>query len=119
MHCLTDPEDWKRAEEKFRTRWNFPHDVVEIDGKYIAMAKPKESCSDYNNYKGLLSMVLLALVSAEYRLFWVNVGSSRSSSDAQIFNRSDLREKIKDGTLGLLPPEPLGREGPICTFFAG
>ena len=32
-----------------------------------------------------------------------------SSSDAQIFNRSDLREKIKDGNLGLpRTTEPLG-----------
>ena len=35
--------------------------------------------------------MLLALVYLEYRFLWVNVGSSGSSSDAQIFNRSDLR----------------------------
>ena len=70
------------------------------------MKKPKKSGSDYNNYKGFFFLVLLALDDAEYRFLWVNVGSSGSSSDAQIFNRSDLREKIEDGTLRL--PEPLG-----------
>ena len=29
-----------------------------------------------------------------------------ASEDAQIFKRSDFREKIEDGSLGLLPPEP-------------
>ena len=33
------------------------------------------------------------------------------------FNRSVLREKIKDGSLGLLPPEPLGEEGLDLHYF--
>ena len=61
--------------------------------------------------QGLLSLVLLALVSAEYRFLWTDFAPSGSSSDAQIFNRSDLRE-IKEGSLGLPPPEPLGEGGP-------
>ena len=63
--------------------------------------------------------MLLALVDIEYRFFWVIFRSSGSSSDAQIFNRSDLREKIEDGTLGLPPPGPLGEEGPDLHFFLG
>ena len=67
--------------------------------------------------KVFFSLVLLALVNAEYRFLWVNVGSSGSSADAQNFNQSDLRDKIVDGTLGLLPPEPLGQGGPNLHFF--
>ena len=37
-----------------------------------------------------------------------------SCSDAQIFNRSELREMIKNGTLGHPAPEQLGEGGPIC-----
>ena len=53
-------------------------------------------------------MVLLALVDADYKFLWVNVGTSGSSSDAQIFNRSKLKRRIENATLGLPPPEPLG-----------
>ena len=92
--CPTNPEEWKKVEEKFRTRWSVAHAVGAIKGNKYG--------SDYYNYKDFFSLVLLALIDAEYRFLWVNVGSSGSLSDAQIFNRSDLREKIEDGSLGLL-----------------
>ena len=107
--CPTDPEDWKKTEGRFRNRWNVPHAVGTLDGKHIAI---KKSGSEYFNYKGYFSLVLLALVDADYKFLWVNVGASGSSSDAQIFNCSKLKRRIENGTLGLPPPEPLGYGGP-------
>ena len=65
LHCPDSPDEWNRVEEKFRTRWNVPHTVAAIDGKHITMKKPKKSGSDYYNYKGFLSLVLLVLVETE------------------------------------------------------
>ena len=115
--CPTDPEDWKKIAERFRNRWNVPHAVGALDGKHIAIKKPKKSGSEYFNYKGYFSLVLLALVDADYKFLWVNVGASGSSSDAQIFNRCKMKRKIENGTLGLPPPEPLGPGGPDLHYF--
>ena len=79
------------------------------------MKKPNKSGGEYYNYSGFFSLVLLALVHAEYRLLRVDVGSSGSLSDAQIFSK--LRKQIEDGTLGLPSPEPLGEGGPDLHYF--
>ena len=103
-------------EEKFRIRGNVPHALEALDGKHIAMKKPKKSGSEYYNYKGFFSLVL-SLVDAEYRFLWVDVGLSGCSLDELIFNHCNLREKIKDGTLGLPPPELLQEGGPDLLYF--
>ena len=69
------------------------------------------------NYKGFFSLVLIALVNPDYRLFWVDIGSSGSSLDAQIFNHSKLKKRIKDGTLKLPPPQPLGEGRPDLHYI--
>ena len=103
--------------ETLRTRWNVSHAVGAIDRKHIAMKKSKKSGSDYYNYKGFFSVVLLALVDTEYRFLWIDCGSSGSCSDAQIFKRCDLRKKIKDGSFELPAHEPLAERGPDLHYF--
>ena len=114
MVCPTDPEDWKKIEERFRNRWNIPHAVGALDGKHIAIKKAKRSGSEYLKYKGYFSLVLLALVDADYKFLRVNAGASGSS---QIFNRRKLKRRIENGILGLPPPEPLGPGGADLHYF--
>ena len=94
-----------------------PHAVGTLDGKHIAIKKQKKSDSEYFNYKGYFSLVLSALVDADYKFLWVNTGASGSSSDAQIFNHSKLKRRIENGTLGPPPNEPLGPGGPDLHYF--
>ena len=96
-------------------RWNIPHTVRALHGKHIAMKKPKKSGSEYYNYKGNFCLVLLALVNAEYKFLWVDMGSNDSSSYAQLINHNKLRRK--NGTLGLPLSELLGPGGPNLHYF--
>ena len=74
-----------------------------IDSKHLAIRRPKNGGSLYYNYKGFHSIILLALVDANYKFLWVDVGTNGSSSDAQIFNDCDLCLGIVDGTCLMKP----------------
>ena len=85
--CPDTLDECKRIKKKFRTRCNVPHTVGAIDGKHIAMKKLKKSGSDYYNYKGFFSLVLLGLVVAENRFLWIDCDSSGSYSDADFHQK--------------------------------
>ena len=62
----------------------------------------------------------MALVDADYKLIWADIGGMVSASDAQIYNASELKECVEDGSLGFPDPEPLpnyNRDVPY--FFVG
>ena len=77
-----DEEDWKRIERKFATRWNFPNCCGAMDGKHVVIQSPGRSGSLYYNYKGI---VLMALIDADYRFIYVDIGEYGSNSDSGIF----------------------------------
>ena len=100
-----------------RRNFRNTHAVGALDGKHIAMKKPKKSFSEYFNYKGYFSLILLALEDDDYKFLWVNVGASGSSSDVQIFNCSKVKGRNGNRTLVLLPTEPLAPGEPDPHYF--
>ena len=118
----TDTQSWRDIADKFYTRWNFPHAVGALDGKHIRIKKPANSGSIYFNYKKFFSIVLMGLVDADYKFLWIDTGGVGSSSDAHIYNASDLKKCIEKETIGLPPPEPLPgdpSERPTPYFLIG
>ena len=94
LRCPTTPDDWKELEREFRIRLNVPHALRALDGKHVAMKKPKNTEALF--HKGFFSIVMLALVDGQYKLRWVDADTAGSCSDAQIFNASQLKRRIED-----------------------
>lgn len=106
------PEGWKQIADLYWKRWNFPHTLGAVDGKHIAIRRPKQSGSEYFNYKKFYSIVLLAVVDADYKFIFMDVGASGSGSDAGLWNTCEIHEKLQNNQLGVPQPEPLpGDEG--------
>jgi hypothetical protein len=117
MHCPTTSDEWKAQAQRFETKWNLPHCVGAIDGKHVAIKCPSNSGSTYFNYKGFYSLVLFAMVDADYKFTWVDVGANGGASDCQIFNASDLKAAVDDGTIGFPAAEPVFGDNEDMPFF--
>ena len=62
---------WRELSDKFGTRWNFHPACGALDGKHIAIKAPAKSGAVYHNYKGFFSIILLGLVDAEYKPYFL------------------------------------------------
>ncbi len=100
------PHEWKEIAKQFE-KWNFPHCVGAVDGKHIAIGPPKDSGSCYFNYKGSHSIVLMAVVNANYEFMYVDVGTNGRVSDGGAWANSSLCARLQEGTLGLPTDEQL------------
>jgi len=117
INCPQTPDGWKQVAAKFGDRWNFPHALGALDGKHIAIRKPMNSGSYYYNYKHFFSIILMALVDADYKFLWVDVGANGACSDSQVFNISQLKAQIDDETIGFPEPAPLPNDDKDIPYF--
>ena len=90
MTCPSTPEEWQQVADNYFQRWNFPHTCGAINCKHVACKAPAISVFRYYNYKGFFSVILFAMVKADYKFLWVDVSTVGSCSDAQIYNDSEL-----------------------------
>lgn len=78
-----------------------------LDGKHVAMRCPKNTTSLNFNYKHTFSVVLMALVDANYKFIYIDVGCKGRISDGGVFNRCSLYNAIENDQLNIPPPRNL------------
>ena len=117
FQLLGTPDQWQDVDKKFGSRWNFHHCCGAIDGKHIQIRKSNKTGSEYFNYKGYFSIILLAIVDADYRFLWCCTGAAGSASDAGVFNGSRIKVALEEDTLGLPEPDPLPGDDRDTPYF--
>ena len=120
ISCPTTQEGWRDIARGFSGTWNFEHTVGAIDGKHIRIMKPPRTGSQFFNYKGFFSLVLLGVVDSNYKFIYASVGANGATCDAQVFFYSNLYRAMVRNEVGLPPPERLhGEQKAIPYFFVG
>ena len=75
MKLPSSPQEWKGIANEGHRHWNFSNCFGAADGKHIAVLKPKHSGSDFYNYKGFCSVVLLAFADHDYRFLEADIAT--------------------------------------------
>ncbi|XP_001946487.2 protein ALP1-like [Acyrthosiphon pisum] len=104
-------DDWQNISREYKEIWNFPNCIGSLDGKHINIQCPINGGSAYFNYKGVNSIVLLALVDAHYRFITIDVGSYGRNSDGNVFAKSALGKALENDTLDVPPDTPIEENG--------
>lgn len=71
---------------------------------FILLKVPAHSGSSFYNYKGQHSIVLMALVSADYKFLMVDIGAQGRHSDGGIFKNTEISHRFNEGLMNLPPP---------------
>ena len=102
-----DSMEWKGVAKKFENKWNFHNCVGAIDGKHVMIQAPPREGSRFFNYKKYHSIVLMAVVNANYEFIMVDVGDYGRLSDGSVFANCHLGYAMNNELLNLPPPERL------------
>ena len=78
-----------------------------LDGKHIVIQACNNSGSMFYNYKGTFSFVLMALVDADCKFTYVDIGDFGSNSDGGIFKNSKFGKAFMNNELGIPGPKTL------------
>ncbi|XP_065367638.1 uncharacterized protein LOC135960308 [Calliphora vicina] len=97
----SNEDEWLDVANGFEYLCEFPHTLGAMDGKHIRIKSPAQSGSNFFNKNGFYSKVLFAVVDANSKFLYVEIGGNGRGSDDEIFKNSTLYEAIKDEKLKL------------------
>ena len=113
MSCPQAECEWEEISKQFEERWQLPNCVGAGDGKHIRIKCPRNSGSQYFNYNGYFSIVLMAFVGPKYEFLFVDAGCQGSVSDGGVFRSTELWRALKENSLYLPPAKPLPNTDPL------
>ena len=110
-------EEWRRISAGFESAWNFPHCIGAIDGKHVVMQAPSNSGSEFYNYKGTHSIVLMAVCDSNYCFTLLDIGNYGRHSDGGVLSNSVFGQAMERGSLGLPDPDYIGSQRILLPYY--
>nr|CAI5845691.1 unnamed protein product [Callosobruchus analis] len=101
-HYLPQGEqEWLNIAKQFNDVWNFPNCVGSVDGKHVVLQAPINTGSEFFNYKSTFSIVLMAVVDADYCFTFADVGCQGRISDGGVIKNTSFYKKLQGNELHL------------------
>ncbi|KAI8432788.1 hypothetical protein MSG28_013744 [Choristoneura fumiferana] len=110
-------EEWLSIAQEFNEKWNFPNCIGAVDGKHCVIQAPINSGSDFFNYKSTFSVVLMAIVDANYNFIFADIGCQGRISDGGVFRNTSFYQKLQNNELNLPNDQSLPGRPQNMPFF--
>ena len=98
-------QEWRSIAEDYEEMWNMPNVIGSIDGKHIRIQCPRLTGTQFYNFKGFFSTVLMAVYDANYCFTVYDLGQFGSNNDSGILMNSPMGELLENSELNI----PKGR----------
>lgn len=105
--CPSTTAEWSEISHRFQYRWQLPNCLGAIDGKHIRILHPPGTGSDYFNYKGYFSLVLMAVVGPDAEFIFADVGCQGRISDGGVLRNTVFYQALESDRLNIPGPRPL------------
>lgn len=110
-------EMWKASAKMYEELWNFPNCIGSLDGKHITIKCPRKTGSNYFCYLHKFSIVLMAVVDADYKFMCVDVGACGKNSDGGIFETSNMGRRFEMGLMNVPNAKALPEQNLPCPYL--
>ena len=90
LKCPTRKSEWLKVAKGFKEKWQYPRAIGALDGKHCQVQCFGNSGSVFHNYKGTFSLVLMALVDADGKLLFCDIGAQGASNDSAVFQNTSF-----------------------------
>uniref|UniRef100_A0A6P7HI19 Uncharacterized protein LOC114349058 n=1 Tax=Diabrotica virgifera virgifera TaxID=50390 RepID=A0A6P7HI19_DIAVI len=110
---LSEPttEIWQKSADDFLNMWQFPNCIGSLDGKHVTIKCPGKTGSNHFCYLKKFSIVLMAIVDANYKFICIDVGGYGKNSDGGIFENSNMGQRFEAGLMNV--PEDKNLPGQV------
>lgn len=107
IECPSSEEEWLEIANRLENRWQLPNCIGAIDGKHVRILHPPGTGSDYFNYKGFFSIVLMAVVGPNAEFVFADVGCQGRISDGGVSRNTVFYQALESKQLNIPKPKPL------------
>lgn len=111
-------QEWNKIAGEYFSHWQFPMCIGAIDGKRILLEKPANSGSEFYDYKGHFSIILLAVVDADYKFIFVDIAGPGRASDGGVWDMCSMKKALEseDNVLNIPSTDRLPFSDKQCPF---
>lgn len=110
-------DNFLKIAQRFYDKWHIPHCLGAVDGRHIRIKKPAKSGSLYYNYKKFYSIVLQAVIDADYKYLFIDLGNYGQHSDGGTLRSSSFYKALKLELLKIPKPSAVPNSSIVLPYF--